>query len=35
MSLNGGRDWVEFDKEHPVYNEAIRRQKILARVVAL
>jgi hypothetical protein len=33
--LNGGRDWVEFEKEHPVYSEAIRRQKILGRVVAL
>jgi hypothetical protein len=28
--LNGGRDWVEFEKEHPVCIEAIRRQKILA-----
>jgi len=27
--LNGGRDWVEFEKEHPVYIEAIRRQKML------
>jgi hypothetical protein len=25
--LNGGRDWVEFEKEHPVYIEAIRRRK--------
>ena len=33
--LNGGRDWVEFEKEHPVYIEAIRRQKILGRVVAV
>jgi hypothetical protein len=24
--LNGGRDWVEFEEEHPVYIEAIRRQ---------
>jgi hypothetical protein len=33
--LNGGRDWVDFEKEHPVYIEAIRRQKMLGRVVAL
>jgi len=33
--LNGGRDWVEFQKEHPVYIEAIRRQKMLGRVVAV
>ena len=33
--LNGGRDWVEFEKEHPVYIEAIRRQKTLGRVVAV
>ena len=33
--LNGGGDWVEFEKEHPVYIEAIRRQKILGRVVAV
>jgi hypothetical protein len=33
--LNGGRDWVEFEKEHAVYIEAIRRQKILGRVVAV
>ena len=33
--LNGGRDWVEFEKEHPVYIEAIRRQKILGRMVAV
>ena len=33
--LNGGRDWVEFEREHPVYIEAIRRQKMLGRVVAL
>jgi hypothetical protein len=33
--LNGGRDWVEFDKEAPVYIEAIRRQKILGRVVTV
>jgi len=32
--LNGGRDWVEFEKEHPVYIEAIRRQKMPASVVA-
>jgi hypothetical protein len=33
--LDGGRDWVEFEKEHPVYIEAIRRQKMLGRVVAV
>jgi hypothetical protein len=33
--LNGGRDWVEFEREHPVYIEAIRRQKILGRMVAV
>ncbi len=33
--LNGGRDWVEFEKEHPVYIEAIRQQKMLGRVVAV
>ena len=33
--LNGGRDWVEFEKEHPVYIEAVRRQKMLGRVVAV
>ena len=33
--LNGGRDWVEFEKEHPVYIEAIRRQKMLGCVVAV
>ncbi len=33
--LNGGRDWVDFEKEHPVYVEAIRRQKMPGRVVAV
>ena len=33
--LIGGRDWVDFEKEHPVYIEAIRRQKMLGRVVAV
>ncbi len=33
--LDGGRDWVEFEKEHPVYVEAIRRQKTPGRVVAV
>ena len=33
--LNGGRDWVDFEKEHPVYIEAIQRQKMLGHVVAL
>jgi len=33
--LNGGRDWVEFEKEHPVYIEATRRKKILGRRVAV
>jgi hypothetical protein len=33
--LNGGRDWIEFEKEHPVYIEAIRRQKMLGCVVAV
>ena len=33
--LNGGRDWVDFEKDHPVYIEAIRRQKMLGRVVAV
>jgi hypothetical protein len=33
--LNGGRDWVDFEKQHPVYIEAIRRQKMLGGVVAV
>jgi hypothetical protein len=32
--LNGDRDWVEFENEHPVYIEAIRRQKMLAGTVS-
>jgi len=33
--LNGGRDWVDFEKGHPVYIEALRRQKVLRGVVAV
>jgi len=33
--LNGGQDWVDFEKERPVYIEAIRRQKMPGRVVAV
>jgi hypothetical protein len=33
--LNGGLDWVDFEKEHPVYIEAIRRRKMLGRMVAV
>jgi hypothetical protein len=25
--LNSGKDWVEFDEQHPVFTEAIRRQQ--------
>jgi len=32
--LNGGRDWVEFENEHRVHIEAIRRQKMLAGTVS-
>ena len=33
--LNGGRDWMEFEKPHPVYVEAIRRQSLLAGAIAV
>ena len=33
--LNGGRDWMEFEKPHPVYIEAIRRQKVLSGAIAV
>ncbi len=33
--LNDGRDWLEFEKEHPVYIEAIRRQETLAGKIAV
>jgi hypothetical protein len=33
--LNGRRDWMEFEKERPVYIKAIRRQKILAGAIAV
>jgi hypothetical protein len=35
VMLSGGRDWIEFEKEHPVYIEAIRRQKMLAGAIAV
>jgi hypothetical protein len=33
--LNGGRDWMEFEKPHPVYIEAIRRQETLSGAIAV
>jgi len=33
--LNGGRDWMEFEEPHPVYIEAIRRQKMLSGAIAV
>jgi hypothetical protein len=33
--LNGGRDWMEFEKPHPVYVEAIRRQSLLAGAIVV
>ena len=33
--LNGGRDWMEFEKPHPVYVEAVRRQSLLAGAIAV
>jgi hypothetical protein len=33
--LNGGRDWMEFEKPHPVYIEAIRRQNMLSAAIAV
>jgi hypothetical protein len=33
--LNGGRDWMEFEKPHAVYIEAIRRQKMLSGAIAV
>lgn len=29
VMLNGGRDWVEFPRPHPVYMEALRRNEVL------
>jgi hypothetical protein len=33
--LNDGRDWIEYEEEHPVYLEAVRRQKTLAGKIAV
>jgi len=33
--LNGGRDWMEFEKPHAVYIEGIRRQKMLSGAIAV
>jgi hypothetical protein len=33
--LNGGQDWVEFEKGHPVYIEAIRREKMRSAAVTM
>jgi hypothetical protein len=35
LILNGGRDWMEFEKPHPVYIEAVRRQKMGLGAIAV